>query len=67
MFPCEGKYGDDGELQCNRIPYFIDFKRDSVAELDRKCAIHNLQRQDIAIPEFLLAATNKEKEDDRRN
>lgn len=52
--PCEGKYGDDGELQCNRFPFFIDFKRDSVDSLERKCAIHNCQRQGIAIPGFLL-------------
>ena len=51
---CEGKYGDDGELQCNRLPFWIDFKRDSVDEIERKCAIHNCQRQGIEIPPFLL-------------
>lgn len=56
--PCEGKYGDDGELQCNRLPFLIDFKRDSINELERKCAIHNLQRQNIAIPDFLLKVNN---------
>jgi len=52
--PCEGKYGDDGELQCNRLPFFIDFKRDPVDRLERYCAIHNCQRQGIAIPAFLV-------------
>lgn len=29
-------YTDDGELQDNRVQPFIDFKRDSVAEIERK-------------------------------
>jgi len=48
--PCEGKYGDDGELQCNLFIAPIDFKRDSVAEIERKCIIHNLQRTGQVIP-----------------
>ena len=52
--PCECKYGDDGELQCNRLPFIIDFKRDPVDRLVRYCAIHNCQRQHITIPGFLL-------------
>ena len=44
--PCQGKYGDDGELQCNRYVAPIDFKRDSVSEIERKIPIHNKDRQD---------------------
>lgn len=29
-------YADDGELQCNKELPFIDFKRDSSAEIERK-------------------------------
>lgn len=29
-------YTDDGELQDNRVQPFIDFKRDSVSEIERK-------------------------------
>lgn len=29
-------YTDDGELQDNRVHPFIDFKRDAVAEIERK-------------------------------
>lgn len=31
---CQGLYGDDGEMQCAAC--MIDFKRDSVAEIERK-------------------------------
>lgn len=60
--PCKGKYGDDGERQCSRLPFIIDFKRDPIERIERYCAIHNCQRQKIAIPEFLL-----EKSDDQRS
>lgn len=39
--PCTAKYGDNGEMQCNRNPP-IDFKRDGVADICRKIAIHNI-------------------------
>lgn len=34
--PCDGKYGDDGEMQCNNSACMIDFKRDSFEEIERK-------------------------------
>lgn len=34
--PCEGKYGDDGELQCNNLNCMIDFKRDSTGTIYQK-------------------------------
>jgi hypothetical protein len=34
--PCEGKYGDDGEMQCNNLNCMIDFKRDSVDDIQNK-------------------------------
>ena len=34
--PCQGKYGDDGELQCNATTCLIDFKRDTVQEIENK-------------------------------
>lgn len=37
-------YGDDGEMQCNRAP-FIDFKRDSEADILAGIAKHNEQRR----------------------
>ncbi len=40
--PCSGKYGDDGEMQCNQAPCFIDFKRDFPSEILAKSAIHRL-------------------------
>lgn len=54
--PCDGKYGDDGELQCNRLPFPIDFKRDAIGVLESKCGIHNCQRQGMGIPEFMVKA-----------
>lgn len=39
---CTGKYGDDGEMQCNRTP-MIDFKRDPVEEIERKLTVHGMQ------------------------
>ena len=48
-----------GELQCNRLPFPIDFKRDPVDRLERRCAIHNCQRQGIPIPEFLVTEETK--------
>lgn len=39
--PCQGKYGDDGELQCNKCR--IDFKRDSVIAIEKKITFKNLQ------------------------
>ena len=41
--PCEGKYGDDGELQCNRFYGHgnpIDFKRDSWSEIGKGLSRH---------------------------
>ena len=41
--PCECKYGDDGELQCNRIYGHgnpIDFKRDSWSEIGKGLSRH---------------------------
>lgn len=34
--PCVGKYGDDGELQCNEC--LIDFKRDPVEVIEKRIA-----------------------------
>lgn len=38
---CDGRYGDDGEMQCNIRPY-IDFKRDSEVEILGKIQVHDL-------------------------
>ena len=43
--PCVGKYGDDGELQCNRFIPPIDFKRDAPVEIENKIILHNEERQ----------------------
>jgi hypothetical protein len=45
--PCDSKYGDDGELQCNRYVCSIDFKRDDPEEIDKKIIIHNKLGQAI--------------------
>lgn len=37
--PCFGKYGDDGELQCNRLPP-IDFKMDSFRDISAGITEH---------------------------
>lgn len=41
---CEGKYGDDGEMQCNRYVPLLDFKRDSILRLTDGCFIHQQVR-----------------------
>ena len=40
---CPGKYGDDGELQCNMYVAPIDFLRDTPEEIERKIPIHYAQ------------------------
>ena len=40
---CSALYGDDGELQCNQC--MIDFKRDSVYEIEAK--IYNKNMKDV--------------------
>jgi hypothetical protein len=40
--PCDGKYGDDGELQCGQC--MIDFKRDPIDVIDAKIVAKNLAR-----------------------
>ena len=40
---CDGKYCDDGELQCGRFLPVIDFKRDSPEEIERKIPLHYSQ------------------------
>lgn len=47
---CMGKYGDDGEMQCNVYPS-IDFKRYSVEQIADKARLHWLKRQKIKICE----------------
>jgi len=37
--PCQGKYGDDGELQCNVLPP-IDFKRDTLEDIAKGIYLH---------------------------
>ncbi len=37
---CQGKYGDDGEMQCNRLIAPIDFKRDSIKDIVLKSEEH---------------------------
>jgi hypothetical protein len=37
-------YGDDGELQDNRLPHPIDYVRDSVAEIERKINARGMDR-----------------------
>lgn len=38
---CQGKYGDDGELQCSRC--MIDFKRDSIEQIEERLTRRNLE------------------------
>lgn len=40
---CAGKYGDDGEMQCNRHP-LIDFKRNSAVDIDQRTFAHGVAR-----------------------
>ena len=42
--PCEGKYWDDGELQCGRFLPPIDFKRDSWETIAQGIEKHTEQR-----------------------
>ncbi len=56
LHPCQGKYGDDGELQCNRCfgqgeP--IDFKRASWERIIRLSAVHETLCRDEARKEEL--------------
>jgi len=52
--PCEGKYGDDGELQCNSYICVIDFKRNSVKTLEDSL----FKRSLIKYKEYTDANTN---------
>lgn len=47
-------YCDDGELQDNRVHPFIDFKRDSVEEIDRKMQLRAVNKLNAA-----MKATNQ--------
>ena len=40
---CSGKYGDDGEMQCNRNPA-IDFGRMTMDEIEQRSIQHGLAR-----------------------
>lgn len=51
--PCVGKYGDDGELQCNSC--VIDFKRDSAIEIDARISMKALQRASEFVQEAKAA------------
>jgi hypothetical protein len=44
-------YTDDGELQDNRVAPFIDFKRDPVAEIERKLRERAYSQELRALPE----------------
>ncbi len=60
--PCDGKYPDDGELQCNRFygkgdP--IDFKRDSWEKIIKLSAIHNKLCKDEAIEQARKVGNKK--------
>lgn len=39
---CSHKYGDDGEMQCNKHRPFIDFKRDPVEHLSKAIFEHSI-------------------------
>lgn len=39
---CVGKYGDDGEMQCNHC--LIDFKRDSPSQISEKLYVRGIQQ-----------------------
>jgi len=41
--PCDGKYCDDGEIQCNRFFPVIDFLRDKPEDIEAKIPLHNAQ------------------------
>ena len=41
---CNGKYGDDGEIQCGRFLPVIDFLRDTPEEIERKIPLHYAER-----------------------
>lgn len=59
---CPLKYGDDGELQCARLP-MIDFKRDSITDIRLKSMIHGQKRMDEArLPEPLPSQVTSESE-----
>ena len=48
LHPCDGKYGDDGELQCNRFIGPIDFKRDPWEKILKLSAHHeHLLKQEL--------------------
>jgi hypothetical protein len=40
--PCDGKYGDDGELQCNEC--LIDFKRHTAEEIEKLIVLGGLRK-----------------------
>jgi hypothetical protein len=44
--PCDGKYGDDGEMQCNARTCMIDFKRDSLEAIESKSIESAIVRAD---------------------
>ncbi len=41
--PCNGKYNDDGEIQCGRFLPPIDFLRDKPEDIETKILLHNAQ------------------------
>jgi len=45
--PCDGKYGDDGEMQCAACG--IDFRRDSMAEINAKLIRKALSLPDVRV------------------
>jgi hypothetical protein len=40
--PCQGKYGDDGELQCSKC--MIDFKRDPIERIEERIMMEGLKQ-----------------------
>lgn len=54
--PHEGKYGDDGEMQCNVVSGGMDFKRDSMWEIQRHV------QEAVANRDFDLEEARKERE-----
>jgi hypothetical protein len=55
---CQGLYGDDGELQCGAC--MVDFKRDSVAEIERVLRERGLRKLAEVVPDgYVTAAEHK--------
>ncbi len=63
--PCIGKYGDDGELQCNHFP-FIDFKRDTWRDISAGITAHIRQDAIKKVGENLKVRHFTEKQIEQR-